>query len=298
MSVFTPWTHASATTGLHLRGWSTPPSGKPLIHFLHGNGFCGRAYEPMLRLLAADFDLWLSDAQGHGDSDPGLAFAGWNLCAQAAREAFDAHRPAFGDVPVHAVGHSFGGVLTTLMLAQQDQPFTRAVLLDPVLFPPAMVLGAQVVHTTRLGRFTGLARAALNRRSHWPDREAARLYLKERGVYRSWAHESLQAFVDHALRDAEQGGVELKCPPWLEAAIFSSAPQRLWASVRGIRVPTLLAHGRQTMPFVQQGAQRAVRINHRAIHLEEVEGGHCFMQETPAVAARLVKRHLQGAGTS
>lgn len=286
------WTHTPAGSSLALRGWFTPPSGKPLIHFLHGNGFCARAYEPMLGRLADDFDLWLSDVQGHGDSDAGHTFVGWNASAQAAREAFDAHRARFGSVPVHAVGHSFGGVLTALMLAQAGQPFTRAVLLDPVLFPPTMLVGAHFIHTTGLGRFTRMGKAALNRRTHWPSREAARAYLRERGVYRSWTETAMQAFADHALREAADGSVELKCPPWMEASIFSSAPQRLWPAVRRIRVPTLLVHGTQTMPFVPQGAQRAAQINPLHIHLQEVEGGHCFMQEHPDHAARLVARHL------
>ncbi len=53
-----PWSH-SCSAGFTLRGWHTPPSGKPLLHFLHGNGYCGRVYEPLLALLAEDFDLWL-----------------------------------------------------------------------------------------------------------------------------------------------------------------------------------------------------------------------------------------------
>ena len=104
-----------------------------MLHFLHGNGFCGRTYEPLLRLLAADFDLWLCDVQGHGDSDHGGRFHGWNRSAELAVEAFAAGRAVFGAVPCFAVGHSFGGVLTSLMLAQQPQLFQRALLLDPVL---------------------------------------------------------------------------------------------------------------------------------------------------------------------
>ncbi|TKA89090.1 alpha/beta fold hydrolase, partial [Halopseudomonas bauzanensis] len=53
-----PWSH-SCSAGFTLRGWHSPPSGKPLLHFIHGNGFCCRTYEPMLALLAEHFDLWL-----------------------------------------------------------------------------------------------------------------------------------------------------------------------------------------------------------------------------------------------
>ena len=37
------------------------------------------------------------------------------------------------------MGHSFGCVLSALMLAMAPGQFQRAMLLDPVLFPPGMM---------------------------------------------------------------------------------------------------------------------------------------------------------------
>lgn len=37
--------------------------------------------------LGEHFDLWLSDVQGHGDSDHGGVFRGWNRTAALAVEA-------------------------------------------------------------------------------------------------------------------------------------------------------------------------------------------------------------------
>lgn len=276
---------------LTLRGWLTPPSGKPLIHFLHGNGFCGRVYEPMLRRLAEDFDLWLSDVAGHGDSDPGTRFPGWNHSARLALEAFAAHRQAFGAVPLFAVGHSFGGVLTTLLLAQAEQPFQRAVLLDPVLFSRGMAASMALVNLLRMGRFVPLARATLRRRRHWPSRAAALQSLQGRGAYRGWSDDALVAFVEHALRDSTDGGVELKCHPETEARVFSSGPRGLWRSIARIQVPTLIAHGTHTIPFVGPAAHRAAGLNAQ-IQIRQVAGGHCFMQEDPESAAALVRDFL------
>ena len=83
-----PWAHQTSA-GFSLRGWHSPPSGKPLLHFLHGNGFSTRSYEPLLELLAHDFDLWLCDLQGHGQSDHGDKFVGWNRNAELALETAD-----------------------------------------------------------------------------------------------------------------------------------------------------------------------------------------------------------------
>lgn len=288
------WEHASPVTGTVLRSWRSPPSGKPLLHFLHGNGFCGRVYEPLLQRLAADFDLWLCDAPGHGDSEPAAHFPGWNTCANAALEAFQAGRGAYGDVPCFAVGHSFGGVQTGLLLAEPGQPFSRAVLLDPVLFPPPMLLTAQLIGRLGSGLANPLARASRRRRRAWPSRDDARERLRGRGTYRGWTEDALEAFVTHALRDTADGQVELKCAPELEATIFSTMPSQLWSRMRRIPVPTLIVHGRETMPFVQVGAARAHRHNASHVHVQVTAGGHCFMQEDPADAAARVRAHLLG----
>lgn len=289
------WAHASPVTGTVLRGWRTPPTGRPLLHFLHGNGFCGRVYEPLLQALALDFDLWLCDAPGHGDSEPTPTFLGWNRCAEAALEAFEAGRAPYGDVPLMAMGHSFGGVQTALLLGTAGQPFRRAVLLDPVLFPPPMLLAAQLMGRAGTGLVNPLARATRRRRREWPGRDQARQALRGRGTYQGWADAALDAFVTHALRDGSEGRALLKCEPALESTIFSTVPQRLWSHLRRIDVPTLLLHGDATMPFVRAGCARAHAHNAPHLHVQVTAGGHCFMQQHPAETAARVRAHLLGA---
>jgi pimeloyl-ACP methyl ester carboxylesterase len=285
-----PWVH-TGREGFTLRGWHTPPTGKPLLHFIHGNGFCGRAYEPMLVPLSQDFDLWLSDTQGHGDSDPGGRFVGWNRSAELAVEAFRAHQAWFGSVPCHALGHSFGGVLTCLALADHPGLFERAVVLDPVLLQPHVLMAAQMTMWTGLAGHSELARKARSRRRHWPDRDSARASLRGRGVYKDWADDSLQAFIDHALRDAPDGGVELKCSPNREAEVFSSVPQGLWAALNRIETPVQLIRAENTFPFIAASAQQWKSINPNVSDVI-TPGGHCFMQETPNQTAQMVKRYL------
>lgn len=278
-----PWSH-SCSAGFTLRGWHSPPSGKPLLHFIHGNGFCGRTYEPMLALLAEDFDLWLCDMQGHGDSDHGGPFLGWNRNAELAVEAFVAGKVIFGDVPRYALGHSFGGVLTSLIVAAHPKMFTRVVLLDPVLFPEQ-----EMVKRRLLGWLlpNPLADGTRKRRAQWEDRQAAFAKLQGRGIFQGWEDAALRAHVEHALRDEPGQGVVLKCSPDREAEIFESAPRGLWRSLNRIKTPVRLIHGDKTYPFVKQSAARLLARNAH-VTVEEVPGGHCFMQENPQGAARRV----------
>ncbi|HSC83266.1 MAG TPA: alpha/beta hydrolase [Pseudomonas sp.] len=287
-----PWSHPTSA-GFTLTGWHSAPSGKPLLHFLHGNGFCGRTYEPMLAALAEHFDLWLCDAQGHGETEHGGRFHGWNRSAELALEAFEAGRGIFGEVPRYALGHSFGGVLTSLILARHPELFRRAVLLDPVLFSRPMIGVMALSELLGLHRRNVMAKKSQNRRTHWPDRASAFSLLQGRGIFRGWDDAALQAYVDHALKDAADGGVELKCRPSREVDIFSSFPKRLWPSLGKVRTPTLLIHGNQTYPFVGQSAARLAALNPQ-VKVQETQGGHCFMQEHPQQTARQVLAFLHG----
>lgn len=289
MATFIPWSH-SGSAGFTLRGWYTEPSGKPLLHFLHGNGFCGRTYEPMLSSLAEHFDLWLSDAQGHGGSDPGHGFVGWNRSAELAVEAFETGRARYGDVMRVAVGHSFGGVLTGLILAEHPRLFDRAVLLDPVLFSPTMLGIMAFSDVLGLYRRNRLATRTRRRRRQWPTRESASDSLRGRGMFAGWTDEALQAYANSALRPTAEG-VGLCCPPELEAAIFSSFPKRLWPALAQIRTPTHLLIGADSYPFVGQAARRLANLNTCVSH-EQMPGGHCFMQEHPRLSAERVSAYL------
>jgi len=285
-----PWSHP-CSEGFTLRGWRSPASGKPLLHFLHGNGFCCLAYEPMLMRLGEHFDLWLCDVQGHGDSDHGGAFRGWNRTAALAVEAFEAGRGEYGEVPRYAVGHSFGGVLTGLILASAPRLFERAVLLDPVLFSRRMIGMMGAAALVGLHRRHTLARKAASRRSHWPDREAALASLQGRGIFKGWKDAALHAYIEHAIGDCGEG-VVLKCRPSREVEIFSSFPTRMWAHLAAIQAPTLVLHGEHTYPFVPHSAQRLATLNAQ-VEARQVAGGHCFMQEEPATAAQQVVDFLQ-----
>ena len=287
-----PWSHPTSA-GFTLRGWHTPPSGKPLLHFLHGNGYCGRVYSPLLIALCEDFDLWLCDVQGHGDSDHGGRFHGWNRSAELALEAFAAGADDFADAPRFALGHSFGGVLTSLMLAQQPQLFRRAVLLDPVLFSPAMIGVMALSDVVGLSRRTSLASKALKRRSSWPDRAAAHAALHGRGMFRGWDEAAFDAYIQHALKDTAQG-VELKCRPSREADIFSSFPKRLWPSLSKVTTPTQVLYGQHSYPFVARSVARWCAGNAH-VSAQVVAGGHCFMQEFPEDSAARVRAFLLDA---
>lgn len=278
-----PWSYHTPP-GFTLRGYRSEARGKPVLHMLHGNGFCSRMYQPMLQLLTANFDLFLSDAQGHGDSDHGGPFVGWNKSAELAAAAWRAHQALYPDVPVYGVGHSFGGVLTALIHTTAPSPFNAAILLDPVLFTPTMLTLMSTLNGVRLYSKNPLARAALRRRQHWPDFDSAKAYLSNRGMFANWHPDALAAYIEHALKPSEQG-LSLKCQPEREADIFSSYPDKLWQQLAQPCPPVHVIYGEKSYDFIAKALHKW-QLRNPAIVTESVSGGHCFMQEHPQLAAQ------------
>ncbi|MBZ9611764.1 alpha/beta fold hydrolase [Rheinheimera maricola] len=278
-----PWSYHTPL-GFSLRGYRTEPSGKPVLHMLHGNGFCSRMYQPMLQLLADDFDMFLSDAQGHGDSDNGGPFVGWNKSAELAVAAWQAHKHLYPAVAVYGVGHSFGGVLTALIHTTAPSPFNAAILLDPVLFTPTMLTVMTTLNGVRLYHRNPLAKAALRRRQHWPDHDTAKAYLTNRGMFANWHPDALASYIEHALKPSEHG-LSLKCLPEREADIFASYPDKLWRQLARPCPPVHVIFGTNSYDFIGKALLNWQKRN-PAISTERVSGGHCFMQEQPQLAAQ------------
>jgi hypothetical protein len=114
-------------------------------------------------------------------------------------------------------------VLSSLILGRHSTLFRRAVLLDPVLFTPAMIGVMALSEVLALHERRTMVQKARARRSQWPDRAAAYAGLHGRGIFKGWTDEALWAYVENAIKTVE-GGVELKCRPSREAEIFSPSP--------------------------------------------------------------------------
>ncbi len=286
-----PWSF-QVKENFHLRGWRTRFSGKPVLHFLHGNGFCSLTYSPMLRELMDDFDLILTDLPGHGDSDCGGRFMGWNKCADYSLSVvthfFGQLSPT---VPRFALGHSFGGVVTALMMGKEPRRFHKAMLMDPVIFSKGMMRVAPVAEWFGLLQRAPLAKQARERRSSWPDRQAAFEAFHNRGGFKGWTDEALQAHVDYALADTLEG-VTLKCSPKREAEIFGSYPKRLWSTLPKVQTPTQILMATKSFPFIARSMEELKA--YRAYDIQSVEGGHCFMQEDPKATAAKIKHWFLG----
>ncbi|SFF49111.1 Pimeloyl-ACP methyl ester carboxylesterase [Fontimonas thermophila] len=277
-----PWT-SSAGTGPVLRGRRTALR-TPMLHFLHGNGFCGGVYWPFLRHFIGDYGLFCHDLEGHGGSDAPARYSGTAaIIARVPLVIADQRLPQ----PLVGIGHSFGAAVTLAVAARHPGLFRALVLLDPILLPPRDWLAVKLASWLRRNP---MAESARRRRERWSSRAQALEHLRDRGIYRNWRSEALEAFVDHATRDDGSGARALCCPRDLEAAIFEN-PVYPWR-LPPVPCPILFVHGEHSYPFFPAAARRMMH-RHPHITLRTLPGGHCFMQEDPDTAADTVSRFLR-----
>ncbi len=262
--------------GPRLRGRRAEPApGRATLHFLPGNGFCGGVYWPFLKRFRPGYGLFVHDIEGHGDSDAPEHFSG--IGAVARRVPLVARELRLSG-PLIGMGHSFGAALTLKVAADNPGLFRAIVLLDPIVFPGPVWLGARLLSALGLHPMT---RGALRRRREWASRQDALDRLRGRGVYEGWIEEALECFVDYATRDA--GGKRvLSCPPEIEAEIYGR-PVYPWPSFSKVQVPILFLYGASSFPFFP-AAGRLARRRNPGVRGATSPGRHCFMLEDPAAA--------------
>ena len=178
--------------GFIVRGFHSKPSGKPVMHFIHGTGFCGLTYEHLLAEFQDDFDFFISDGQGHGESGTGEFYPGWNKSAQNFARVWQHYAPLWNDVPKIALGHSYGAIMSTLIMAKHPEMFDFGILMDPVYCSPKVAKTMSVMSNLGLMKQMTMAKQAKVRGTTWVSEADAWSYFHQRGTFKGWQDECLQ----------------------------------------------------------------------------------------------------------
>jgi len=85
--------------------------------------------------------------------------------------------------------------------------------------------------------------------------------LRAKPVFARWRPEALWAYVRHGTREREDGSVELRCLPRLEAAMYQhDGSLDLFEAMARITVPVLIVRGAETDRLPRANAERAARM--------------------------------------
>jgi pimeloyl-ACP methyl ester carboxylesterase len=215
--------------GSQIAGYELGGTGDTLL-VAHATGLCGAMYQLLADHLTDRFRVVAFDFRGHGDSNatPDLDY-GWERMAEdvaAVTEHIDGG-------PLHGFGHSMGGA--ALLLAERNAPstFESMYLFEPIIFSSEFSTEGQNV----------MAAAARRRRPEFDSRAEVLYRYASRPPFNQVHAGFLAAYIDSGFADLPDGRVRLKCPPEVEAQIFSNGGRVELGAVRDITTPIVVGVG-------------------------------------------------------
>lgn len=254
-----------------------------MILFLHANGYPPESYRPLLdRLHGSEQVLSLSLRTLEEGSLP-RSLRSWAELAEEVIAEMDARslKACLG------LGHSLGAVVLLLAARKRPDLFRRIVILDPVLLPLWVYLLGALMPVSWLERHAPLAKTALRRREHWPDRDAAHRQLSKRRVFHRIDLAGFDAMLDGMLAPDPHGGVRLRYPKVWEARVYAT-PTWPYTALFRVKTPLHILRGEHS-DTISPFTWKMIRRLRPDADLREIAGaGHLLPFEKPAEVAEIV----------
>lgn len=138
-AVILPAGSAGAGAKLHITHWL--PEGRPKAVILLAHGYAehaGRYTHVAKRLTDAGYAVYAIDHWGHGKSDGAPGFVPrFTAFTDGLAELLTLVEVNHGDTPRLLLGHSMGGLISTLFLIERQSAFVAAALSGPAIVPGA-----------------------------------------------------------------------------------------------------------------------------------------------------------------
>jgi pimeloyl-ACP methyl ester carboxylesterase len=269
-------------------------TGGVLLHLAHANGFPAGVYEPLIENLARDRRVIGLNICGQSECIIGTCgnnhrIASWH---KLALEQYSFLRDMAGGRRIVAAGHSIGGIVTILNAVKHPELFKKLILLDPVLLEPGLVRFIRMMRILRQQHRAPLAVRARKRRNGWQSRDEAFDFFSGKSLFSDWDEASVRAYVTYGMKDGPDGGVELACPPEMEAQGFESYPTDIWRQVRKLCVPVLFVRGGDSDTLTPRARDLFLRLLPGADFMEIPGAGHLFPMQQPEYVANIIREYV------
>jgi pimeloyl-ACP methyl ester carboxylesterase len=257
-----------------------------LIIFSHGNSFPASTYSVLTSALKKrGFSVRSIDKLGHDPDYP--VTDNWPHLVQQLAE-FTSRETGKASEPAYLVGHSLGGILSTMTAALHPHLARGIVLLD------SPVIGGWRAQALRAAKLSGMVGkispgAVSHRRTQtWSSADAAFEHFKSKRAFHSWDERCLRDYVNHFVQ-TDEGKVRLAFDRRIETQIYNTLPDHLEGLLRKhpLQCPAAFIGGLQSEELKQTGTVLTERLTQGRMHW--VGGGHLFPMERPVAVAALIE---------
>lgn len=255
-------------------------SGPPL-HFAHANGYPPRAYRALLEGLSAEHHVLAMRMRPLWPGARPQDLRDWRPLADDLRRFLDQQ----GLSGVLGWGHSMGATTTLRLALRQPGRFRALVLIDPVFFPPGMIVFWDLIYRLGLAyRLHPLVKGALKRRGEFESRAAMFANYRQKAVFRRLSDAALADYVEALACPRADGRVGLCYPAEWEARIYVTgvrADLELWRALPQLKIPLLIVRGAETNTFWERTGRLVQRRLPTARVISLPESTHLVALEKP-----------------
>ncbi|MGW7368964.1 alpha/beta fold hydrolase [Streptomyces sp. NPDC054841] len=284
--------------GLTLNVRTRPPgrSGLPPALYVHGLGGSSLNWTALMRRLEDTVDGEAVDLPGFGDSPP-PDDGGYSITSHA--RAVIRMLDAGGRGPVHLIGNSLGGAVTTRVAAVRPDLVRTLTLISPAL---PELRAQRSAWPTALMAMPGVTGLFSRLTKGWTAE------MRVRGVL-SLCYGDPGRVTDQAFRDAvEEMERRLELPYFWDVMARSTrglvdaytlgGQHGLWRQAERVLAPTLLVYGCRDQLVSYRMARRACAAFRDSRLLTLPDAGHVAMMEYPETVAEAVRELLDDSGRS
>jgi pimeloyl-ACP methyl ester carboxylesterase len=263
------------------------------LYFLHANGYPPDCYQPLLERLSERYHtnglklrpLW----DGHQDEK----IQDWQPLSDDLNQFI---KPRSG-TPAIIVGHSLGAVVGLRSAIQDLVKFRALVLIDPVIFPSAIIHGWRIVKKVGLGhQLHPLIPSAQKRRRRFDSPEAVYKAYRRKKIFRYISDKNLKIMISGMIEPIAGNGYQLAYSPEWEVQIYYSgisSDEDLWNGLPRLKTPLLIIRGSETDTFFPQTARLVKKILPTA-RIETLEKStHLVPLEKPEEVAKIIINFLE-----
>lgn len=266
-------------------------AGVPL-HFLHANGYPPECYKPLLELLKTQYHIFGMKLRPLWDDSRIEEINDWHPFS----DDLQGFLTTGGFAPAIGVGHSIGGIVTLRTALRDPGKFRALVLLDPVLFMPAFLVGWNLVRAIGLGEKTHpLIAGAKRRRRTFDDLESIFRSYRSRNVFKYMSDENLRIYIEGITVQGPDDGYELVYSPEWEAQIYLTGLRDfdLWRDLPNLKVPTLIIRGAETDTFLERNANLVKKKNKKIRIVTLERSTHLLPLERPQEVFEIMQSFLK-----
>jgi pimeloyl-ACP methyl ester carboxylesterase len=258
-----------------------------LLIFSHGNSFPASTYNLILSALKKrGFQVKAIEKFGHDERYP--VTNNWpHLVEQLAD--FTAPLVSKAGEQAWLVGHSLGGILSTMCAARHPDLVRGIVLLD------SPVIGGWKASALGAAKASGLVgsispgKISQRRRQTWDSEQAAYESFKSKRAFAAWHDEVLRDYIAHGTFTGEDGKRHLSFDRRIETQIYNTLPDTLPSLLkrRPLQCPAAFVGGLQSEELKRTGVDLTAKFTQG--RMMWIDGSHLFPMEKPLATAALIE---------